>query len=51
MIPESSITFAGSFLDRADALRTDIPQLDHHMADPTSRTLPARGSTLRPAPR
>ena len=40
MIPETSITFAGSFLDRADALRTDIPQLDHHMVDPTSKTLP-----------
>ncbi len=40
MIPETSITFAGSFLDRADALRTDIPKLDEHIANPTSKTLP-----------
>ena len=40
MIPETSITFAGSFLDRADALRTDIPGLDAHMNNPASLTLP-----------
>ncbi|MEM7269211.1 MAG: NUDIX-like domain-containing protein, partial [Pseudomonadota bacterium] len=47
MIPESHITFAGSFLDRADHLRTDEPALRAHVADPASRALPYwRGKPL-----
>lgn len=40
MIPETMITFAGSFLDRADHLRSDQPALDALLANPDSRALP-----------
>lgn len=40
MIPENTITFAGSFLDRADHLRSDQPALDALLANPDSRALP-----------
>ncbi|MDP5306782.1 NAD(+) diphosphatase [Paracoccus spongiarum] len=40
MIPESDVTFAGSFLDRADRLRGDDAALVRGLADPASRVLP-----------
>ncbi|MFV0385781.1 NAD(+) diphosphatase [Paracoccus sp. (in: a-proteobacteria)] len=40
MIPESLVTFAGSFLDRADRLRGDAVTLARHLADPASRVSP-----------
>lgn len=40
MIPESSVTFAGSFLDRADRLRGDDAEIARRLADPASRVTP-----------
>lgn len=47
MIPESDVTFAGSFLDRADRLRADEGGLAQRLADPASRVSPFwRGKPL-----
>lgn len=47
MIPESEVTFAGSFLDRADKLRGDGPEIARRLADPESRAVPFwRGKPL-----
>lgn len=47
MIPESEVTFAGSFLDRADKLRGDGPDIARRLADPESRAVPFwRGKPL-----
>lgn len=47
MIPESDVTFAGSFLDRADRLRSDAAWQDQRRADPASRVSPFwRGKPL-----
>lgn len=40
MIDESEITFAGSYLDRADRLRGDAGAMARYLADPASRVLP-----------
>lgn len=40
MIAESDITFAGSYLDRADRLRSDAGAMARYLADPDSRVLP-----------
>lgn len=40
MIPETMITFAGTFLDRADHLRSDQPALGHLLAKAQSRVVP-----------
>lgn len=40
MIDESEITFAGSYLDRADRLRGDAGAMVRLLADPASRALP-----------
>ena len=40
MIPESDVTFAGSFLDRADRLRSDADAQARMQADPASRVSP-----------
>ncbi len=47
MIPESDVTFAGSFLDRADRLRANGPEMAARLADPGSLVLPVwRGKPL-----
>ncbi|WP_340107903.1 NAD(+) diphosphatase [Pikeienuella sp. HZG-20] len=47
MIPESEVTFAGSFLDRADRLRRDEADIARRLADPASRVSPLwRGKPL-----
>lgn len=47
MIPESMVTFAGSFLDRADRLRADSAGIARRFADPASLALPFwRGKPL-----
>ncbi len=47
MIPESDVTFAGSFLDRADRLRSDAAWQEQQLADPASRVSPFwRGKPL-----
>ncbi|MBK4214831.1 NAD(+) diphosphatase [Paracoccus caeni] len=47
MIPESDVTFAGSFLDRADHLRRDEADIARRLADPANRVLPFwRGKAL-----
>lgn len=47
MIPESDVTFAGSFLDRADRLRSDAAGMARLLADPASRVSPFwRGKPL-----
>ncbi|TRW97481.1 NAD(+) diphosphatase [Paracoccus sp. M683] len=47
MIPESDVTFAGSFLDRADRLRADQAGMAVRMANPDSRVSPFwRGKPL-----
>ncbi|MBU3031401.1 NAD(+) diphosphatase [Paracoccus marinaquae] len=47
MIPESDVTFAGSFLDRADRLRADAAEVARRLADPASRVSPFwRGKPL-----
>lgn len=40
MIPESDVTFAGSFLDRADRLRADTALMAQMQSDPASRVSP-----------
>ncbi|MCZ0964009.1 NAD(+) diphosphatase [Paracoccus benzoatiresistens] len=40
MIRESEITFAGSYLDRADRLRGNADALAGYLADPATRVLP-----------
>lgn len=40
MIPEANVTFAGSFLDRADRLRGDAAIMARLLADPESRVSP-----------
>lgn len=40
MIPESHVTFGGSFLDRADRLRADAAGLDRRLTDPATRVSP-----------
>ncbi|MEX2518096.1 MAG: NAD(+) diphosphatase [Paracoccaceae bacterium] len=40
MIPESEVTFAGSFLDRADRLRSDAEGIARRLADSESRVSP-----------
>ena len=40
MIPESQVTFAGSYLDRADRLRGDVAALARLAADAGARALP-----------
>ncbi|SET95446.1 NAD(+) diphosphatase [Paracoccus homiensis] len=40
MIPESDVTFAGSFLDRADRLRGDAQAMADHLADPRTHVMP-----------
>lgn len=40
MIDESEVTFAGSYLDRADRLRGDAGAMAALLADPASRVLP-----------
>ncbi|MTE01990.1 NAD(+) diphosphatase [Paracoccus sp. YIM 132242] len=40
MIDESEITFAGSYLDRADRLRGDAAALARYLDDPATRVLP-----------
>lgn len=40
MIPETDITFGGSFLDRADHLRSDDAALNRLRNDPNNRALP-----------
>lgn len=40
MLPESSVTFAGSFLDRADRLRGDDAEMTRRLADPATRVSP-----------
>ncbi|QIE57103.1 NAD(+) diphosphatase [Pikeienuella piscinae] len=37
MIPESEVTFAGSFLDRADRLRSNADEVARLLADPASQ--------------
>lgn len=39
MIPESDVTFAGSFLDRADHLRSDAAEIAGRLTDPASRVM------------
>lgn len=47
MIPESAVTFAGSFLDRADILRGDEAEMTRRLADPATRVSPFwRGKPL-----
>lgn len=47
MIPESAVTFAGSFLDRADRLRADTQGIAARLADPASLVSPFwRGKPL-----
>lgn len=47
MIPENTITFAGSFLDRADHLRNDQAALGALLANPVSQAVPYwRGKPL-----
>ena len=47
MIPESDVTFAGSFLDRADRLRGDADAIARLLADPGSLVTPFwRGKPL-----
>lgn len=47
MIPESAVTFAGSFLDRADRLRSDTQGIAARLADPASLVSPFwRGKPL-----
>lgn len=47
MIPESDVTFAGSFLDRADRLRGDQDEMARRLSDPASRVSPFwRGKPL-----
>ncbi len=47
MIPESAVTFAGSFLDRADRLRGDEAEMTRRLADPATRVSPFwRGKPL-----
>ena len=47
MIPESEVTFAGSFLDRADCLRADTQAQAAMLANPASRVVPFwRGKPL-----
>lgn len=47
MIPESEITFAGSFLDRADHLRADQDAMSRYFRNPASRVTPFwRGKPL-----
>lgn len=47
MIPESEVTFAGSFLDRADHLRGDDAALAGYLADPATLVIPFwRGKPL-----
>lgn len=47
MIPESHVTFAGSFLDRADRLRGAADEIARRLADPASRVSPFwRGKPL-----
>lgn len=40
MIMETEVTFAGSYLDRADRLRADTDAMALLLADPASRTVP-----------
>lgn len=40
MIPESEVTFAGSFLDRADLMRGDEAEISRRLADSASRASP-----------
>ena len=40
MIDEAEITFAGSYLDRADRLRRDAGAMARYLADPATRVLP-----------
>lgn len=47
MIPESEVTFAGSFLDRADHLRGDEAEMTRRRADPETLVIPFwRGKPL-----
>lgn len=47
MIPESEVTFAGSFLDRADRLRGEDAEIARRLADPATRVIPFwRGKPL-----
>ncbi|MFV0475047.1 MAG: NAD(+) diphosphatase [Pikeienuella sp.] len=47
MIPESEVTFAGSFLDRADRLRRDEAEIARLLAAPATRVTPFwRGKPL-----
>lgn len=47
MIPEHDVTFAGSFLDRADRLRSDEADIAARLADPASLVSPFwRGKPL-----
>ncbi|SNT76327.1 NAD(+) diphosphatase [Paracoccus seriniphilus] len=47
MIPETAVTFAGSFLDRADRLRSDEAGMAARLADPSSMVSPFwRGKPL-----
>ncbi|MEM7544966.1 MAG: NAD(+) diphosphatase [Pseudomonadota bacterium] len=47
MIPESAVTFAGSFLDRADRLRGDDEEMTRRLANPVTRVSPFwRGKPL-----
>ncbi|MEL6792033.1 MAG: NADH pyrophosphatase, partial [Pseudomonadota bacterium] len=47
MIPESEVTFAGSFLDRADHLRGDDAEMTRRLADPATLVIPFwRGKPL-----
>lgn len=47
MIDESEVTFGGSFLDRADQLRSDADAMARLLADPASRAVPFwRGKPL-----
>ena len=47
MIPESEVTFAGSFLDRADHMRGDEAEIARRLADPATLVSPYwRGKPL-----
>ncbi|MDB6176411.1 NAD(+) diphosphatase [Paracoccus sp. Z330] len=47
MIPETDVTFAGSFLDRADRLRSNPTEIAARLADPSSLVSPFwRGKPL-----
>lgn len=47
MIPESEVTFAGSFLDRADRMRGDAEEMTRRLADPATLVIPFwRGKPL-----